>query len=145
MGAARTAWLALLLLAGLGIGILLRLQWPSSRASLECVAADVRMRELGGAWVATCRGSGAGEPPTGGAALTLGAKLDLNRAPAHELVLVPGIGPSLARTLIQARAKHRGFSSWDDVDEVKGIGPAKLHALQQSTFLAVPGARRPTD
>ena len=145
MGAARTAWLALLLLAGLGIGILLRLQWPSSRASLECVAADVRMRELGGAWVATCRGSGAGEPPTGGAALTLGAKLDLNRAPAHELVLVPGIGPSLARTLVQARAKRRGFSSWEDVDEVKGIGPAKLHALQQSTFLAVPGARRPTD
>ncbi len=143
MGAARTAWLALLLLVGLGIGILLGVQWPSSRASLECVAADVRMRELGGTWVATCGGPGAGQTLTGGAALTLGAKLDLNRASADELVLVPGIGPSLARTLVQARGG--GFSSWEDVDEVKGIGPAKLHSLQQSTFLPAPAARRASD
>lgn len=145
MGAARTAWLALLLLLGLGIGVLLGVQWPSSGASLPCVAADVRMRELGGAWVATCGGPGVGQPLTGGAALTLGAKLDLNRASPDELVLVPGIGPSLARTLVQARSRGGGFSSWEDVDEVKGIGPAKLHALQQSTFLSAPAARRASD
>ena len=72
-----------------------------------------------------------GEIPAG-PALTLGVTLDLNRATETELALVPGVGPSLARSLVEARSADGGFRTWDEVDRVPGIGPAKLMALQSA-------------
>jgi competence protein ComEA len=55
----------------------------------------------------------------------------LSRAPADSLDLLPGIGPVLAARIVECRRASGGFSSWKEVDAVKGIGP-KLIARWQA-------------
>lgn len=54
-----------------------------------------------------------------------GIKLDLNRAGEAELALLPGVGPALAKKLVDYRQRHGPFGSLDDAMAVDGIG-AKL-------------------
>ena len=61
--------------------------------------------------------------------LTLGLKLDVNRASVDDLEALPGIGPVLAGR-IKERAESRPFDSVDDLLFVKGIGPAKLEKIR---------------
>ncbi|MCX8117229.1 MAG: helix-hairpin-helix domain-containing protein [Desulfobacterota bacterium] len=51
--------------------------------------------------------------------------LDLNRATAEDLCLLPGIGESLAREIVAYRERRRGFRSVEELKEVKGIGEKK--------------------
>lgn len=60
-------------------------------------------------------------------AVALGRKLRLNRASAAEIETLPGIGPTLARRIVEGRP----YRTLADVDRVKGIGPAKLRALER--------------
>jgi len=65
----------------------------------------------------------------------LGHRLDLNVATEKELALLSGVGPSLARRLVEARDAAGGFSNWEQVDAVAGVGAAKLKTLQAATVL----------
>jgi competence protein ComEA len=56
--------------------------------------------------------------------------LNLNRARAEQLEILPGIGPSLAQKIVDYREQNGGFKSVDDLDNVSGIGPKKLEALR---------------
>lgn len=50
--------------------------------------------------------------------------LDMNRAPAEDLELLPGIGPVIARRILEERSR-RPFENIDDfVRRVKGLGAA---------------------
>lgn len=69
---------------------------------------------------------GQGEAP-GARAWLAGARLDVNRATRRELEAIPGIGPSLAGAIVDAREQRGGFASWDELDLVPGIGE-KTHA-----------------
>lgn len=131
----RTFWLAVLLLLVLGFGTAAALWWPDSRPALDCAPGDIRWTDAGTSLVAVCApGTPRGAVPPG-QALTVGAKLDLNRATEAELAVIPGVGPALARTLVEERAKLGGFASWEQVDEVRGVGPSKLEALESATEL----------
>ncbi len=99
---------------------------PSGKAALECEPARVRMGNDG---IARCD---VGVPLPAAAALAVGAKLDLNRCSADELALIPGVGPSLAKTIVDARTARGGFKTWDELDSVAGVGPARLEVLQQA-------------
>jgi competence protein ComEA len=46
------------------------------------------------------------------------------------LITIPGIGPVLARRIIEFREQHGKITSIDELDAVKGIGPAKLEKLK---------------
>ncbi|MBJ6762851.1 helix-hairpin-helix domain-containing protein [Myxococcaceae bacterium JPH2] len=127
--ASRTAALAVVASGLVGVGWVARWTWPSQATSLECASADVRLTSDG---VATC---GPGEVPTGGQALALGRKLDLNRALESELARLPGVGSRLARSLVEARAARGGFTDWTQVDAVAGVGPARLETLRAVTDL----------
>lgn len=81
-------------------------------------------------WVASCT-SGSTERPPAGPMMTLGARLSLNNATAEELGLIPGIGPKLAGALVRARGERGPFQSWEEVNAVSGVGPAKLRILKQ--------------
>ena len=110
-----------------------------------------RVRGLGAAALARIRGhldfsrappeSAAGRsapsPRGGGAPAAAGvgrkrsgkpAPVDVNRADEATLTTLPGIGPALARRIVEAR-RERPFRSIGDLARVQGIGPATLSRL----------------
>lgn len=56
--------------------------------------------------------------------------LDLNTATAAQLETLPGIGPVLAGRILAYRAEIGGFSSVEQLQEVRGIGAKKLDAVR---------------
>ena len=70
----------------------------------------------------------------GGAGISRGAgiggKLNLNRATVNELDGLPGVGPVLAKRIVEYRNSNGNFSSVDELQKVSGIGPAKYGELQ---------------
>jgi competence ComEA-like helix-hairpin-helix protein len=58
-----------------------------------------------------------------------GAPLDLNGATAAELDALPGIGPVLARRLVEWREANGPFRSIDELEKVPGIGPSMRRKL----------------
>jgi competence protein ComEA len=72
---------------------------------------------------------GEGEPP-GARAWLAGGKLDVNRATRGELEQIPGVGPSLAGAIVEARGARGPFSTLEELDDVPGIGPKTLEKLR---------------
>jgi competence protein ComEA len=60
------------------------------------------------------------------AQLATGARIDINRATAEELEALPGIGPVLAKRIVEDREANGPFHTVDDLDRVKGIGEGIL-------------------
>ena len=58
------------------------------------------------------------------------AGMDLNSASAAELETLPGIGPSLASSIIQYREQNGPFQSVEGLLSVPGIGPTRLSQLR---------------
>jgi competence ComEA-like helix-hairpin-helix protein len=54
-------------------------------------------------------------------------KIDINNASLEELEKLTGVGPVIAKRIIEARP----FSSVDDLIRVKGIGQKKLEAIKK--------------
>ena len=55
---------------------------------------------------------------------------DVNTADAGQLETRPGVGPSTAAAIIRHREEHGPFPSVAALDDVSGIGPARLEALR---------------
>lgn len=71
------------------------------------------------------------QSPVPGAAGAGGAGVvSLNTASEEELDSLPGIGPSLARQIVEYREAHGPFTSIDQLTDVPGIGPAKLEQIR---------------
>ena len=62
--------------------------------------------------------------------LAPGEKVDVDRAPADELVRLPRIGPRLARRIAAERDANGPFGSLEALDRVPGIGPRVLDELR---------------
>jgi len=56
--------------------------------------------------------------------------VNINTADAAELQRLPGVGPSTADTILEYRRQIGHFSSADQLDDVKGIGPKKLEKMR---------------
>ena len=56
--------------------------------------------------------------------------VDINRADAQGLMDLPGVGPVMAQRILEHREENGPFRSIDDLDNVKGIGPAKLEKMR---------------
>uniref|UniRef100_UPI00404B323B ComEA family DNA-binding protein n=1 Tax=Desulfobacca sp. TaxID=2067990 RepID=UPI00404B323B len=78
--------------------------------------------------------------------VTLGLALDLNQASAADLEAVPGLGPVLARRIIDCREEHGPFREIEDLLQVKGIGPKLLEKIRPYVVIideaAPPAAER---
>jgi competence ComEA-like helix-hairpin-helix protein len=57
--------------------------------------------------------------------------LDLNHASADEISRLPGVGPSLARRIVEERDRRGRFESSDNLRSILGMGPKKLAALRE--------------
>ncbi|HVO84302.1 MAG TPA: helix-hairpin-helix domain-containing protein [Syntrophobacteria bacterium] len=71
--------------------------------------------------------------------LALGMPADLNRVSAADLALIPGVSRSLGERIVAERARRGRYRSLEELNEVKGVGPATLERL--SRHLVVGPAR----
>ena len=58
------------------------------------------------------------------------APVDINTAGEDGLMTVPGIGPSLAKRIVEFRQKNGPFAKVDDLMKVQGIGEKSLAKLR---------------
>ena len=58
-----------------------------------------------------------------------GERIDVDRASAQELQRLPGVGPSLARRIVEARRRGGPFGDTAALRRVEGIGPSKLKRM----------------
>ena len=57
-------------------------------------------------------------------------KININTAPADSLELLPGIGPQLAKRIVDFRIQNGRFIKVGDLINVRGIGSVKLEAIR---------------
>jgi competence protein ComEA len=69
-------------------------------------------------------------PRSSGTKKAPSAPIAINTATAEELAQLPGVGPSTAAAILAYRQERGGFSSIDELNEVKGIGPKKLEKMR---------------
>lgn len=62
----------------------------------------------------------------------LGQSMDVNKARAEDLELIPGIGRKRARAIIEFRQERGGFERLDELQEVRGIGLKTVRKLRLS-------------
>lgn len=74
-------------------------------------------------------GTGAGVPGGPDVGVPAG-RVDLNTATDQALVALPGIGPVLARRVVEHRETHGPFASVEDLTAVSGIGDRVLDGLR---------------
>ena len=58
------------------------------------------------------------------------APININTATAAELERLEGIGPVLARHIVEYREEHGLFQNVEQLDAVSGIGPKRLEAIR---------------
>jgi competence protein ComEA len=57
-------------------------------------------------------------------------KINLNSATAEQLQTLPGIGPVIAKSIIEHRTKVGKFSKIEEIINVKGIGEKKFQRIK---------------
>ena len=62
--------------------------------------------------------------------LSAGQTLDINTASESELVQLPGVGPGLARRIVEYRTANGRFQMPDDLQNVSGIGSSKFAKME---------------
>lgn len=56
-------------------------------------------------------------------------RVDLNRAPYEELLLLPGVGPTRAEAIVLDRLRRGPFRRFEDLYRVEGLGPDTLDRI----------------
>ena len=61
--------------------------------------------------------------------------VNVNKANTEELIKVRGIGPVMAKRIIDHRDKNGAFKSVDDLTQVQGIGGNKLQKIKDQVMV----------
>ncbi|MGR3218606.1 MAG: ComEA family DNA-binding protein [Candidatus Anammoxibacter sp.] len=57
-------------------------------------------------------------------------RIDINKADRHELMLLPGIGKTRAKAIIEYRSKYGFFHSVDELLNINGVGKSTLNSVR---------------
>jgi len=60
-----------------------------------------------------------------------GHKMDINRAQRDDLMLVSGIGPKIAQSILDWRRQHGPIYRLEELLEIKGIGGKRLQQIKK--------------
>ena len=60
----------------------------------------------------------------------LSIPININTAKVEELDILPGVGPKMAQAIVDFREAHGKFSTLEDLQKVKGLGPRKFAAIR---------------
>jgi competence ComEA-like helix-hairpin-helix protein len=71
-----------------------------------------------------------------------GERIDVDRASAQDLQRLPGVGPGLARRMVEERNRSGPFGDTAALRRVPGIGPSKLARMAPNLAFSAP-PRRP--
>jgi len=113
----------------------------SRRVSVDTTALSKQIEAVSGN---RAQGTGNGRKPKTVPRSPLpnpGSSIDLDVATADEIEKLPGIGPALAKRIVQDRDANGPFGCPAAFDRVKGVGPALLARIDSlATFSAAGGA-----
>ncbi len=70
-------------------------------------------------------------------------RININRASAEELESLPGIGPVLAKAIVELRERQGPFQKMEDLLPIRGIGPVLVERLRPLVTFAEEVPRRP--
>ncbi|MFK0291465.1 helix-hairpin-helix domain-containing protein [Streptomyces sp. NPDC090442] len=96
----------------------------------EQIAVGVAGAGAGSGALGGAAGSGDSGSSGSGASGLASGPVSLNSATAQQLDALPGVGPVLARHIIEFRTRHGGFTSVDQLRQVAGIGERRLADLR---------------
>jgi len=68
-------------------------------------------------------------------------KMNLNFASAKELTFLPGIGPELAKRIINYRTRKGGFKTLSELKEVPGIGEVRFQKIKDKLMIEKQGGK----
>jgi competence protein ComEA len=57
-------------------------------------------------------------------------KINLNTATEQQLMLLPGVGETTAKKIIEYRTENNGFTTVEDIMNVSGIGEKKFEQMK---------------
>jgi competence ComEA-like helix-hairpin-helix protein len=124
----RVLALAIVVVALLAVPLLARACAEPARAPFPiCSSGAVRTHD---GRVSCAEAEGEGEILSAKEALLAGTKIDVNRANAEDLEIVPGIGPKLAERILADRIARGSFRSIDDLARVAGIGEKTVERMR---------------
>ena len=106
----------------------------SDRAPAVVAAVGVALLSV---WLAVdARSHGSGKDRAFVPLADLAWRVDINAAPAHELTLLPRIGPTMSARIEEDRAANGPFATAEDLARVRGIGPRSVAGM--APFLVTP-------
>ena len=76
-------------------------------------------------------------------ALGEGRRIDLNRASAGDLQLLPGIGPALAGRIVDDRRSHGPYRTIEELARVRGIGRRRVAEIRPLVEVTVSVLEKP--
>ena len=109
-----------------------RSPWPAKVAGPRTLFAQrsVRRRVAAAALVAAMVASAFAPGFAAEAASSLEGVVNLNTATVEQLQLLPGVGEVRANAIVDLRKQKGGFKSLDELEDVKGVGPAMMERLR---------------
>lgn len=123
-------WIAYGIVIGLAAaGLILLLAAPRRGQPIQLIPAPTRAATSTAALVTDMATSTPLAPPTQ-------AIIDVNLATATQLDQLPGVGPTLAQSIVAYRDAHGPFTSIDDLLNVPGIGQRTLDAIRPFIMIA---------
>ena len=69
-------------------------------------------------------------------------QIEINSAKVEDLQKVPGIGPTLARRIVEFREEHGPFERAEDLLNVQGIGERTLERMRPYLRVEIPKSPR---